>query len=71
MKKRSRAAQVSAFARARHAQTREVKIFDDKITQALLREEEYRQISAAMAGGHRFHALGLFSFGGGAAHDAF
>ncbi len=59
MEQKSMTALVSAFARAYHAKTREVKIFDDTLAANLLTEEEYDGISQSMAKGASFFLPGF------------
>lgn len=59
MEEKSLTALVSAFARAYHANTREVKIFDDTLAARLLTEEEYATISQSMAKGVQFFFPGF------------
>ena len=54
MEQKSMTALVSAFSRAYHAETNEVKIFDDCIAKSLLTNEEYAQISNSMSAGINF-----------------
>lgn len=54
MEQKSMTALVSAFVRAYHSQSNEVKIFDDSVARRLLTDEEYVQISKSMSGGIQF-----------------
>ncbi|MDO5112314.1 MAG: class I SAM-dependent methyltransferase [Clostridia bacterium] len=59
MEQKSMTALVSAFSRAYHARTREVKIYDDTLAAQLLTKEEYAQIGKRMAGGAQFFFPGF------------
>lgn len=54
MEKQSLTALVSAFARAYHAEHKEIKVFDDPLARLLISDEEYAGISGNMAKGAAF-----------------
>ncbi|MGM9618458.1 MAG: class I SAM-dependent methyltransferase [Oscillospiraceae bacterium] len=59
MESASMTAKMSLFARAFHAKTYEVKIFDDSVAGTLLGEEEYRQIAGYLTAGVSFFLPGF------------
>lgn len=54
MEQKSMTALVSAFSRAYHSQSNEVKIFNDSVAKHILTVKEYSQISKSMSDGIRF-----------------
>ncbi|RJX39832.1 SAM-dependent methyltransferase [Paenibacillus pinisoli] len=59
MEKQSLTALVSAFARAYHAEHKEVKVFDDPLARLLISDEEFAGISGNMAKAAAFFRPGL------------